>query len=159
MGCLVFDVKLLSKQCCYSLKLVVIECLVSGVIGVLLSHVISPCHHHHATITIPPSPYHHHHITIIITIHHTIITISPYYHHHITIPPSPYHHTTITITSTHMCSILFQRTVQESGEKGRGDEKLQQTIQLTMKRLETFLRVRVVMRVEPVMMVHVCMMV
>lgn len=37
---------------------------------------------------------------------------------------------------------LPQRAVQETGEKGRGDEKLQQTIQLSMKRLETYLRVK-----------------
>ena len=42
----------------------------------------------------------------------------------------------------HHSFLPHQRAVQESGEKGRGDEKLQQTIQLTMKRLETYLRVR-----------------
>lgn len=38
----------------------------------------------------------------------------------------------------------LQRAVQESGERGRGDEKLQQTIQLSLKRLDSYMRVSVV---------------
>ena len=38
----------------------------------------------------------------------------------------------------------LQRAVQESGERGRGDEKLQQTIQLSLKRLDSYMRVSIV---------------
>ncbi len=36
-----------------------------------------------------------------------------------------------------VCVCHIQRKVHESGERGRGDEKLQQTIQLTLKRVES----------------------
>jgi len=35
----------------------------------------------------------------------------------------------------------LQRAVHQSGERGKGDEKLQQTIQLSLKRIESYMRV------------------
>ena len=52
-----------------------------------------------------------------------------------------YRNVAIDLQGNKFSLFSLQRAVHQSGERGKGDEKLQQTIQLSLKRIESYMRV------------------